>query len=183
MFNAFLGRVYVALISLSTLVLSNYTGNSPRFTDIFIEIVDNGIYIRCFLEDAFENDFKEIFDSGILVSVTYELEIIAKNSLITQKSFTNTAIWEFENRHWLLYLGEDNIFTTIENFEELKQSLSFVETFLYFDTINFDSVNLNISARLPTIHFTTLQKSFDLMIFWKLREPKEKININLRGSK
>jgi len=68
----------------------------------------------------------------------------------------------------------------VDSFEELKHNLSFLETFIYFHTGRYDNVELNISASLPVVHFPTLQKNVDLMVLWKLKEPKARLNINLR---
>ena len=180
MLNVLFRRVYNSLLAFSIMLLSNYTGNEPKFSNFFVEAFENGVYIRGLLLDAFENDFEEIFNSGILTSVIYDIEVVHGRSNILQKTFVNTAIWNFEIDRWIVHYGEENETIFVNSYEDLKRYISFIETFVFFDVEGIDIVDISISARLPVIHIPSIQKSIDLMVLWKMKAPQAKININMK---
>jgi|GEM_PF-5386005 len=192
MLNALFSKVYNGVLTFSILFFSNYIGNSPRLSDIHVELSDTGLYLSCFLIDAFENDFDEIFDSGIKMSVIYEVEVTHNKNTIYRKDFENSVTWDFEYRQWIVHFEEENVTLYIENIEQLKRTLSFLETFIYFDSPHlladgisreYDKVEVKISVRLPFIYVPSIEKNMDLMVLWRLTEPTARINVYLEENR
>ena len=180
MFGEVIGKAYTAIVSFSVLLLSNYTGNDAQFVDMHNVLNDYGINFVCYLAGAFENDFEEIFSSGIVTTITFAVNVKHKKDTLFENAFTHSVVWNTEMQQWIVYFEENDITRTTDNFSELKGMLSNVDTMLFIDTSRYDNVDIQITARLPEVEMPSIQRSVDLMLLWKKKTPIGRLSVNLR---
>lgn len=179
MFNALLGKVYTGILTLSMVFFSNYTGNDVSFSDLFVDVSENSIYLTGSLVNAFENDFDEIFRSGIITTIYYDVSLRKQNKSVQDKQFTTSVKWDSSIQQWIVYYAEQDITFLTNDFQVLKKALSKFETVISLNTSEHDFLDIVITARLPEVHIPSIEKKVDLMLLWKLKHPQAKIRKNL----
>ena len=179
MLAPFFGKIYTTVLSFSILLFSNYIGNDPIFTNIYTESLENGIFISGYLESAYDNDFDDIFSSGIQIEVTFDLSVSHRNNILLKQSITNSVVWDSEFQYWIIQKEENPHSVAVNDILSLRHAMSSFETFLEINTTYYNVLDINISARLPVIYVAPVQKDIDLMILWKLKEPKARLRLNI----
>ena len=179
MIGSIINKAYKSVITFGILLFSNYVGNDPSFIDTQVEVNNNVIIISSILNNAFDNDFDDIFSSGIIIDVTFEVEVSHRRSIIIKTQVTNSAVYDFEQNCWFVRYDESNTVIPIYDIFSLKQAMSILETRISLNSNYIHSLDISINAKLPVIHISSIQKDFDLMVLWKQKQPQERFSINL----
>lgn len=168
MFGQLLDKAVTATISLGMMLFSSYQGNTPSFHNYNASKRGNYIRVQSTLENAFNDDFRRILQSGQEISINFELEI---------KSETTTEILYFEHivefdpllENWTLNCEEQGKVYSIDYWEEFVAAAA---SFNYAGN-NFQEAPLTVTleASLPKINLGQDNKQFDLMIFWNFHNP------------
>ena len=183
MIGNFIGKAFGTVVTFCTLLLSSYTGNDAHFIDLRASEGDGALYFTCYLADAFENDFQEIFSSGIVVPISFEATVRHRRNVVSTNRFTHTVVWSTEIQQWIVYKDYEEEGYATDDFEVLKSLLAGVETVFFINTSMYDMLDIQIVARLPEIEMVSIQRKVDLMLLWKKKEPVGRISINLREAK
>src|SRR6056297_3130690 len=101
-------KIVSGLISISMALFSSYKGNDADFAFLHANLQENHITISAELENAFENDFEEIFKLGTDVYIYYHLEIENKTGEIFSSIFTHKVEYDPVLRRYFIDLSEQN---------------------------------------------------------------------------
>lgn len=175
MFGGLFEKAVTATISLGMMLFSSYQGNTPCFEDLNAHQRGNQITVQSRLEQAFNEDFRQILQSGQEVPITFTLCLNSKE---------RTEILTFEHRvsydplleTWNLTCEEqDNKSYKIESWQEFKNANSEFnyKGYHYMDL----PIRVELIASLPTMVMGQNNRSFDLMIFWNYHKPTVEANI------
>lgn len=181
MLGSFFGRVYTGILGLSLLLLSNYTGNDARFTNFQYIISEQSLVINCFLSNAFDNDFEEIFKSGIEIPIYFDSSVLSNKEIVAQKSFKHTVRWDSNVERWRIFLEDQDYTFYTDNYTTLINALSTIEIIYQFDTTGYRRLDYHITAKLPKLYIPSIDKEVDLMVLWKLRIPELKTRLDRTG--
>lgn len=168
MLGQLFNKAVTATISLGMMLFSSYQGNTPYFHNYDATKRGNYIRVQSSLENAFNEDFRQILQSGQRISITFELEI--KNETLTEIQYFEHII-EFDPllETWTLNCEEQDKVFSIDYWEEFVATAS---SFNYAGNNYLDSpITVTLKASLPKIHLGSENKEFDLMIFWNFHNP------------
>jgi len=170
MFQILAEKVISGLAAFSMLLLSSYQGNEASFSNYTTSFLDNRMFLECKLENAFDNDFEEIFKSGQIIDVYFSVKIELKNLIIHEEEFKHSIIFDPLTQVFNIELEDQDLTYSTNSYEELKIIISNIE--YSFKDENIHDYILTLNAYLPKIRLEALNKDFDLMMLWKYSEPK-----------
>ena len=180
MFETIMSKVYAGFIAISMFFLSNYTGNNAHLEGLNVVYEDNVVKLGGVLVDAFENDFEELFLSGLEVKIVYEVIVSSNRRWVYQKRFTQSVLWDTDYKQWIIITNEpDQAFVTTD-YLEMKQNLSQFQTDLYFNKDQYDKVDIQIKARLEDLYIPTSETFLNLMLLWNRKAPVGRLSVNTR---
>ena len=170
MFQILAEKVISGLAAFSMLLLSSYQGNEAKFSAYTTSFLDNRMFLECSLENAFDNDFEEIFKSGQSIDIFFSVKIELNNLLIHEEEFRHSIIFDPLSQVFNIELEDQDLTSSTNSYEELKTIISSIE-YSYKDE-KIQDYTLTLKAYLPKIRLIALNKDFDLMMLWKYSEPK-----------
>ena len=170
MFQILAEKVIGGLAAFSMLLLSSYQGNEASFSAYTTSFLDNRMFLECKLENAFDNDFEEIFKSGQSIDIYFNVKISLKGLIIHEEEFRHSIIFDPLSQVFNIELEDQYLTLSTNSYEELKTIISNIE-YSYKDE-NIQNYTLTLRAYLPKIRLKALNKDFDLMMLWKYNEPK-----------
>ncbi len=178
MFQTLSNKIITGVITLSMMLLSSYEGNKARFDNVFANFGGNRIFISAELVDAFENDFEEIFRSGELIEIFFQIQIHDQERTIHAEEFRHAVIYDPLEKLYTVYLEEKNLETTAADFLQLIETISQIE---YTHKISkYNGGHIILSAYLKKVKLQTVNKEYDLMMLWKFKQPKVKALCNIQ---
>lgn len=169
MLGGIFDKAILATISLGMMLFSSYQGNTPSFENVGADTQGSRLTVQSHLSSAFNEDFKQIMQSGQEIAIQFTL---------TLEDNYSTEILSFEHRS--TYDPLSGIWTLI--CEESSSAPMYIETWSEFKNANslFNykgihdlalPVKVDLIASLPKIILGNNGKSFDLMIFWNYHKP------------
>ncbi|OQX70824.1 MAG: hypothetical protein B6D62_03440, partial [Candidatus Cloacimonas sp. 4484_275] len=164
MFENLLSKVVSGIVSFSMLLLSSYRGNDADFSEITAKKLSSGILIQTNLQNAFENDFEQVFKCGQEINVFFELKIRSKNDKEFSQIFRHSVKFFPMRQYYSVFLEEAKKHWETDNFEEMKKIISRFE-FEFYQNLSSET-EIEISAFLPKISLDSSEKKFDLMMLW-----------------
>ena len=183
MFEAIFSKISSGFIAVSLFFLSSYIGNNARIEELDVVFDDGVVRFSGVLFDAFENDFEEIFLSGLEVKIVYEVIVYNNKRQVTQSKFTQMVIWDTAYQYWIIYLdGLDNTLI-IDDYIEMVQNFSQFGTDLYFDPDLYETLDFKVTARLEDLYLPTSNNYLKLMLLWNRKVPEGKISVRTRTIK
>ncbi len=175
MFQILAEKVISGLAAFSMLLLSSYQGNNASFADYTTSFLDDKMFFECKLENAFENDFEEIFKSGQIIDIFFNVIIDLNGSVIHEEEFRHSIIFDPLTQLFSIELEDQDLTFSTNSYDELKNIISNIE--YNFKDENIKDCIINMNAYLPKIRLIALNKDFDLMMLWKYNEPKLTIDL------
>jgi hypothetical protein len=170
MFQALSSKIITGVITLSMLLLSSYEGNNAVFNQMMASYIGSKIYVSAQLENAFENDFDEIFKSGQRVDIFFKIEIFNHDGKTHEREFRHAVIFDPLKKYYNVFLEEQNLQTVITDYDELIESISQVE--YYYNGDKYEGGHVTLTAYMKKIKLQKLKKEYDLMMLWKFKKPK-----------
>jgi len=169
MFGGIFEKAITTTISLGMMLFSSYQGDTPSFAQPRAFSRSKHITVQATLENAFNEDFRQILQSGQSVAIDYTLTLRCR--LTTEIiSFQHIAVYDPLMGTWELTCEEQNNRTfTIDSWNEFSNANS---DFHYQTPHDMETpIEVNLVASLPKITMGQNNKSFDLMIFWNFHKP------------
>ncbi len=169
MFGGLFEKAITATISLGMMLFSSYQGNTPSFTQSQAFLRGNQITVQATLENAFNEDFRQILQSGQEVPINFTLTL--RSQISTEIiCFQHKASYDPLMEIWTLTCEEnDNRTFNIDSWNEFKNANS---NFRYHGAHDLESpIEVELIASLPTMNMGQNNRSFDLMIFWNFHKP------------
>ena len=170
MFQILAEKVISGLAAFSMLLLSSYQGNEASFSNYTTSFLDDRMFLECKLENAFDNDFEEIFKSGQSIDIYFSIRISHGDVIIHEEEFRHSIIFDPLTQVFNIELEDQDLTSSTNSYEELKTIISNIE--YSFEDENIHDYKLTLRAYLPKIRLIALDKDFDLMMLWKYNEPK-----------
>lgn len=170
MFQILAEKVISGLAAFSMLLLSSYQSNEANFADYSISFLDDRMFLECKLENAFENDFEEIFKSGQTINIFFNIEININGEIIHEEEFKHTIIFDPLKQVFNIALEEQELTFVTDSYIDLKKIVSKIE-YDYENEFIKDGT-LKINAYLPKIRLESLNREFNLMMLWKYNKPE-----------
>ena len=170
MFQILAEKVISGLAAFSMLLLSSYQGNEASFSNYTTSFLDNRMFLECKLENAFDNDFEEIFKSGQSIDIYFGIKIELNNTIIHEEEFRHSIIFDPLTQVFSIELEDQGLTSSTNSYEELKTIISNIE--YSFEDENIQDYTLTLHAYLPKIRLIALNKDFDLMMLWKYNGPE-----------
>jgi len=169
MFGGIFEKAITATISLGMMLFSSYQGNTPSFAQARAFSRGNQITVQATLDNAFNEDFRQIMQSGQSVPIDFTLTLRGDNSTEII-SFQHIAIYDPLLENWTLTCEEQNNRTyVIDSWNEFKNANS---DFHYQSAHELElPIEVNLVASLPIVIMGQNNRAFDLMIFWNFHKP------------
>ncbi|MDP8201230.1 MAG: hypothetical protein P9M11_03740 [Candidatus Tenebribacter burtonii] len=175
MFQILAEKVISGLAAFSMLLLSSYQGNEAAFSNYTTSFLGNRMFPECKLENAFENDFEEIFKSGQIIDIFFNVIIDLEGSVIHEEEFRHSIIFDPLTQLFSIELEDQDLSFSTNSYDELKIIISNIE--YSFKDENIKDCTITINAHLPKIRLIALNKDFDLMMLWKFSKPQLTTNL------
>lgn len=175
MFQILAEKVISGLAAFSMLLLSSYQGNDASFADYTASFLDDRMFFECKLENAFENDFEEIFKSGQIIDIFFNIKIDLNGSVIHEEEFRHSIVFDPLTQLFSIELEDQDLTYSTNSYDELKNIISNIE--YSFKDENIKDCIVNMNAYLPKIRLIALNKDFDLMMLWKYNGPEISIDL------
>ena len=163
-------KLVTGVISLSMMLFSSYQGNEPKFARLNSVLSEDRILIFTKLENAFENDFEEVFKSGNEIFIYFTLSIKQKDQSIFRRTFFHSVEYDPLLKQYFIELQEQEKKITSRSFDDLIETITVFE----FDYLGDfpDRVTVSLTAYLEKLYLDSLDKEYDLMLLWKLQKPQ-----------
>ena len=168
MFSSFLENAVTATISLGMMIFSSYQGNTPSFVECGATHRGNRITIQATLENAFNDDFRQILQSGEEIVIAFHLEL--RSEMITEiLDFKHRVIFDPLMETWSLTCEEKNRTYTIESWSEFTNATS---DFNYSGDHYLETpIEVFLEASLPKINLGQNNREFNLLLLWNYHKP------------
>jgi len=166
------GKVYQGLLGLSMLLLTSYTGNNAGFVAYNHFVSEQTVVVNCRLVNAFENDFEDIFASGIKIPILFEAKLSKNKKIMAKESFEYTVNWISKYEHWEVVFGNQNYSINTDDFDYLIEIISDVKIEFNTDLADHNEVDFHLKASLPKLYIPSIKKEVDLMLLWKMKSPE-----------
>ncbi|MCK9329276.1 MAG: hypothetical protein PHY08_00625 [Candidatus Cloacimonetes bacterium] len=171
MVGSFFDKVYHGLLGLSLLFMTSYTGNDARIGKFSYYVSEQNIIVNCQIENAFENDFEEIFLSGIDIPICFETKLTSKKLKIAKEEFEYHIRWISKNEHWEVTLENQDYTFYTNDYDFLIEEISKIKIKFDVDLSEFQELDFELKASLPKLYIPSIKKEVDLMLLWKLKSP------------
>lgn len=178
MFEALGAKILTTVASVSMFLFSSYTGNDPALRPITARVGDNYIQVETRLENAFVNDFDDIFMSGTAIPVVYKLKIRSGSRTHSEKQFVNRVRYDHAKGLYMVSLEGMNRNLQLSSPAQLVSEISALHCSLPYDR-KWGKVTLSVEASLSAVRFQQVKGPVDLMVLWKYRKPKASKNLDL----
>lgn len=178
MFEALGAKILTTVASVSTFLFSSYTGNDPSLRPISTRVGDNYIQVETRLENAFVNDFEDIFKSGTSIPVVFKLKIRSGRTVFSEMQFINRVRYDHAKGLYLVSLEGMNRNLQLSSPAQLVSEISALHCSLPYDR-KWGKVTLSMEASLSAVRFQQVKGPVDLMVLWKYRKPKASKNLDL----
>jgi hypothetical protein len=162
-------KIMSGLISISMMLFSSYEGNNASFASLRANLFENNMVVSAKLENAFENDFEEIFKLGIEIDIFFRLKITSQNNQIFHSVFSHKVEYDPLLKRYFVNLEEQDKQAIASTYDELIEMISQFE-FDFKETIP-QRVTVELSAYLEKLFLPNLEKEYDLMMLWKMKNP------------
>lgn len=179
MLEALTGKVFATVASLSMFLFSSYSGNDPSFRAINSRVGGNYLQLRTTLVGAFDNDFPDVFKSGTLIPINFDLTIKSGNRVLGEKRYQNRVKYNLSKGTFEIYTGGMNRNLETDSYSHMLAEISAFECSIPYKP-EWGVVNVRLEATMPTIKFAQLKKPVDLMVLWKYHKPKVNATLDLR---
>ena len=174
MFQTLSNKILTGVITLSMLLLSSYEGNNARFENVFASYVGNRIFISAELTEAFSNDFEELFQSGQRIDIFFKVQILDFEQQIEEKIFRHAVIFDPLNHEYTVYLEEQGERLLEADYAHLIELISHFE--YTYNAEKYRGGYVILSSYLKKIRLQSTQKEYDMMMLWKFKQPKIKVD-------
>jgi len=179
MFEALSAKVFTTLASVSMFLFSSYTGNDPGFSNITARVGENYLQVQTKLENAFTNDFTDVFSSGVSIPVVYKLSITSGRSTLLEKRFVNRVRYDHAKGVYFLSLETTNRELELTSQAQMVAQLSAFACSVPYNR-NWGKVTVKVEASLSSVRFQQVKEPVDLMVLWKYHKPKISNTLDLK---
>jgi hypothetical protein len=170
MLQGLMGKVMAGLLSVSSLMFSSYTGNDPGLTLLQSRAGQNYLIIRAALDNAFENDFSEVFRCGKPVNIWFRVVIRDGNRNAFARNYCHTVTYDPMNASWELNTSENDVKTIHTDYQAMLDDVAELECSIPRNS-SWNSVELRLEAWLQSIELTQPNRTVNLMMLWKYKRP------------
>lgn len=178
MFQTLVSKVVSGIVSLSMFLLSTYEGNTAIFSELAALIFDKNVIVKTQLQDAFENDFEEIFKSGKSIDIFFDITIKQSGQDNFQETFKHSVIFDPLQQFFLITIEEKDEEVRVDDYHDLIKELSKVE--YSYPVERNGSLEITLVSRLPKIELDSTKKKYDLMMLWNFKKPRIQKTFDLR---
>lgn len=170
-----------ALIAL--VMFSGYKGNAPIFSELLLEQTSHYIQVNSTLQNAFEEDFETLFQSGQEIPIWFDIKLYENKKIVSIDTFKHTVSYNPLSGFYVIYFEEDNNFLETNSFSSLKDLVSNIDYKLDFEFEYEKDYEVNIVSYLKKIYVRDLDKEFNLEALWKYKKPHNKKGFNFYEAK
>ncbi|HNX00087.1 MAG TPA: DUF4390 domain-containing protein [Candidatus Cloacimonadota bacterium] len=179
--NALLGQKLLAnLVTISVFLFSSFKGNDASFSAMHVQNSGNYLILQTHLENSFENDFQEIFQSGKQVDVWFNLEVKQNRNLLQKQEFRHSVQYDPLSAAYKVYLQEQKTTRVVRDYADMVQLISDVEYTLP-PKPGWSKIDIHLDSFLKKMPMESTNKEIDLMMLWKLKKPVCKISLDLKA--
>jgi hypothetical protein len=179
MMEGIMGKVMAGWMSLTALMFSSYTGNDPVFRQLHCRQGDNYLVVKAQLDQAFDNDFHDVFNCGKQVVLNFKIEVRRNNELEHTSTYRHTVVYQPMNAAWELVKSETRQKDIITTYQKLLQEISLLECTIPRNS-KWDKVEIRAEAWLQSVELTQPDRAVDLMVLWKFKRPVKKTVFTLQ---
>ncbi len=175
------GKILAGLVSLTTLLFTNFTGNDPQFRSPQLRRSGGYLILNTALENAFDNDFEDVFKCGKEINVWFRINALIGNRRVYHRTFRHCVSYDAMNAIWQIYYSENQTSQTTISYTQLQNIISTVELSIPLET-EWSVLTLQLEAWLPEVEFIPADGKFNLMVLWKYRRPTSRVSVNLKST-
>ncbi len=180
MFESLGNYILKGVLTFGILLLSSYEGNDAVFNSLRVAYLEGAIALEINLDNAFENDFEEIFKTGKSIDIWFHTSVSSKGVILEEEEFSHNVTYNPLLDSYLLIKGPNSESFVCEDFQCLIDELSQVEW--HFRRLkSVSDYDFHIFAHLDKIYFEEMDKDFNLMLLWKNKTPRLKEKIRLEN--
>ncbi|MDD3050944.1 MAG: hypothetical protein PHR06_07330 [Candidatus Cloacimonetes bacterium] len=172
MFETIANKLFTGVVAFAMMFFSSYKGNDAKFKNLDVLLTGPQLIIRTELQDAFTNDFQEVFKSGKEIRVWFKIVVMAEKKTILQNEFFHEIQFDPLSQSFTLFIEETQATYEIEDYNELIRTISIVNYFYDLpDTYRHQKLTVELSSFLKKITLANLDKQVDLMMLWNYKTP------------
>ncbi len=176
-----LGQKLLAnLVTISVFLFSSFKGNDADFSALHIKNSGSYLILQTHLENSFDNDFQEIFQSGKQVDVWFNLEVKQNKNMLHKQVFRHSVQYDPLSSIYRIYLQEQHQARSVKSYAEMKQLMENVEYSLPAKP-EWTKIDIHLDSYLKKMHIESMNKEIDLMVLWKMKKPVCKSSLDLKA--
>jgi hypothetical protein len=173
MMEGMLGKVMAGLLSLSAMVFSSYTANDPVFRPLQISKGKNYIIAKAKLDNAFDNDFTEVFKCGKPIHLWYKVDVKKGNTVVYSRNYSHTVTYDPMSAAWKVQFTENSQTEIYSSYDKLISAISEIILPIPVDK-SWQTVEFKVESWLQPVIISRNEKQVDLMVLWKYKRPSVK---------
>lgn len=179
MFEALSAKVFTTLASVSMFLFSSYTGNDPGFSPISARAGENYLQVQTKLENAFTNDFTDVFSSGVSIPVVFKMSISSGKTSRLEKRYVNRVRYDHTKGLYFVSLEGTNRELELTSQAQMVSQLSTFTCSVPYNR-TWGMVTIKVEASLSSVRFQQIKEPVDLMVLWKYHKPKVSSSLDLK---
>jgi hypothetical protein len=172
MFKLLANKVITGVISFSMMLLSSYKGNEPDFSILQASVFSDYIVLETHLQNAFENDFEEIFRSGNKIDVFFRIKATQKNEDIVDMHYKHSIQFDTMKQVFTATIEETGLTHKTSSYPELLRIISKFQ--INLKTSDSSQLKIDIASYLKKMNLKIMGKEYDMMMLWNFKKPKIK---------
>jgi hypothetical protein len=178
MLQGVLGKVMSGLLSASALLFSPTAGNQPQFEPLHCRAGQNYLQVSAVMNNAFQNDFEDVFCCGKHVTLVYKVEIRSNGASVYTNQYRHRILYDPMNAAWECYKSETNLKEMHSSYQTLLDDISRLECSIPREA-GWKTVDIRGEAWLLPIELSRPHRTVDLMMLWKFKRPAAHATMNL----
>jgi len=178
MFEAIGAKVLSGIVSLSMFLFSSYTGNDPSLRPVSVTMSSSYLQVKTQLDNAFTNDFPEVFRSGVDIPVFFRVEVKSDGNVVYRRTHRSNVKFDPMQGEFTLQQTGTGLTHTYTSYQAMLSAVSTLECSIPLGT-NWKTVTISVESYLPEVEFTQIRRRVDLMVLWKYKRPKTSTLFNL----
>jgi hypothetical protein len=176
-----LGQKLLAnLVTISVFLFSSFKGNDADFSAMHIQNSGSYLILQTHLVNSFDNDFKEIFQSGKQVDIWFNLEVKQNKEMLHKEVFRHSVQYDPLTSVYKVYLQEQHESRSVKSYSEVQQMISTMEYSLPTKP-EWKKIDIHLESYLKSMRIDSMNKDIDLMMLWKMKKPVCKNSVDLKA--
>jgi len=162
------GQLMAGVLSLSSLLSTS--GNTPVIRQPVYLKGGNYLQVNTRLENAFDNDFEDVFKCGKPIHIWYKVTARLGGKEVFNTTCRHSVLYDPMNACWQVYHSDTKSTEVITDYSHLLDCVSALRATIGVDP-RWSALQVDMEAWLSEVELSGEKRTVNLMMLWKYKRP------------